>query len=55
MTKYFCDICEKELPPTGESVVSYILILERNTCSPWSTEKEICDECAKKILNMFED
>lgn len=49
MTKYFCDICEKELYPTE---VSYQLTLEGSNGKSY-LNKEICQECAKNIQNII--
>ena len=51
MTKHFCDICGEELTNENEG---YNITIESNF--PFAgifLDKEICEECAKKIRDMF--
>ena len=54
MTKYFCDVCGKELTTLERMNAYNVTITSKNRMcyAPWSRGySEVCEDCAEKIAD----
>lgn len=56
-TRHFCDICDKDLPNDERELykVSIFPVIGYREMNQPSCKKEICKECAKRLIKHIDD